>query len=501
MIDSRTPSIVSAQRWFRLHGPRRDLGGIAVALVGVAILTTAMVPLRHHMSPATPALVLVLPVALGAVVGGFRAGSIGVVVGFLASDFFFVPPYDTIQIGAARNWVALFVYVLVVVLIARLVAYLRETQLEAQRHAEATQRILDLSDALISDRPFKEFLRRVTSTFLEAFDLQSVVLLLPVGNILEVASTAGAELTVDELSDIIPTTSAPRRPSAVHLVRGSTVIVPLSTTAGPLGLLALVGTTLQEYDRGLFQTYANQVALALERAQLREKAIKSQLFEEVDRWRDALIGAVSHDLRTPLAVIKAAVSDLLNPDIALDEAARTELLRFIEGQSDRLSRLVVNILDMTRIRAGSLQPTITPTPVVDLLAAALASLPKEIETRVDSRLSDEHVVAVDHVLIAQVLANLLDNADRHAIDGSPIEVLAASVGAKIEISVLDHGPGIAAEDRDRIFDMFNRVSGAGRAGLGLTIAKAFVEAHGGTIVAENVPGGGAKFTFWVPAAP
>jgi two-component system sensor histidine kinase KdpD len=213
------------------------------------------------------------------------------------------------------------------------------------------------------------------------------------------------------------------------------------------------------------------------------------------------MGAVSHDLRTPLTVIKAAVENLRDPSIELDPTARGELLQFVEEQSDRLERLVVNILDMTRIRAGALTPRIAPVPVATLLAEALASLPPGIGRRVVSHLGvDDPVVAADHVLISQVLANYLDNADRHTQDASVIEVSARTLEASVEVRVVDHGPGVAPGDRDRIFDMFSRVSGAGRAGLGLAIAKAFVEAHGGVVGVADAPGGGACFTFTIARA-
>ncbi|HWD24638.1 MAG TPA: ATP-binding protein [Acidimicrobiales bacterium] len=480
-------------------GWRRSVIGGVVAVIGVVAVTAAMLPLRGHVDTATTALVMVLPVLTAVVVSGFVGGIVAIVAGFFASDLLFVPPYDTIQIRAAQDWTTLIVYVLAMVVVARLVDHLRTTQIEARRHEQVIRRIFDMSEALIRDRPFDEFLGKVTSTFLEAFELRSVAMLLPVGPALEVVSTAGVELSPDELADLTPAPGALRRPAAVHVVRGTTVIVPLSTAAGPLGLLALVGAKLPRFDGALLQTYANQVALALERAQLREQAFKSQLLEEVDRLRDALVGAVSHDLRTPLAVIKAAVSHLLSPEVTLDDSARGEMLRHIDDQTDRLTRLIVNVLDMTRIRAGALTPRIEAITVADLLAEALAALPPEISARVVADIPDPvQVASVDHVLISQAIANLLDNADRHAPGDTPITVAASADDGAIRFSVSDRGPGVPFEDRDRIFDMFNRVSGAGRAGLGLAIAKAFIQAHGGAIEVANIAQGGACFTFEVP---
>jgi len=219
-----------------------------------------------------------------------------------------------------------------------------------------------------------------------------------------------------------------------------------------------------------------------------------------------LMGAVSHDLRTPLASIKASVSDLRDAGLELSASDRAELLELVETQSDRLARLVTNLLDMTRIEAGTLVLRRQPASVPDLLEEALAALEPAIgSVRIERELPPGlPLVDVDHVLVAQVLANLLDNAIRHTPAGGCVVVAACLTGESgeiIEISVTDHGPGIAADDRERVFQMYNRVSGGGRAGLGLAIVKSFVEAHGQTIRVEDSPGGGARFVFAVQASP
>lgn len=475
---------------------RRDLLGIGAAIIGLAVLSAAMLPLRGHMTVATPALVLVLPVLAGSIVGGRVAGVAAVALGFLVFDFIFIPPYYTLGITAGQDWVALGVYFVVMVIVARLVAHLRGAELEARHHEEFTRGLLDLSNSLISDRPLEEFLHLVTTTFLEAFEPRSVALLLPEQGALTVVATAGEPLSDAELAVILPQASGLQGPSAVHLSTGASAVVPLSTSAGPLGLIALQGADLRGYDSSLIQTYANQAALAIERAQLREQAVRTQLLEEVDRWRDALVGAVSHDLRTPLAVIKAAVSDLRDVDIDLEDVAREELLALIEEQSDRLARLVVNLLDMTRIRAGALTPRLETVSVSDLVVEALAALPFEIQDRTVTKFDPPGPLVVgDHVLLARVLANLLENADRHGPPGTPIEIEACRLGGEVEVSVIDHGPGVAPEERERIFDMYSHVNGAGRAGLGLAIARAFVEAHGGSIAVTNRSDGEARFSI------
>ncbi len=230
--------------------------------------------------------------------------------------------------------------------------------------------------------------------------------------------------------------------------------------------------------------------------------MKTGVLEEVDRWRQALMGAVSHDLRTPLASIKASVSDLRDPHVVLNDADAAELLELVDAQTDRLSRLVTNLLDMTRIQSGTLTLRRTQVTVLELLDAAIGGLAGSLgEVPVRRELpADLPMVEVDHVLVVEVLANLLDNAARHSPAEACVVVSARSGGSgAVEVAVSDRGPGVPVAERDRVFQMFNRVSGGGRAGLGLAIVKAFVEAHGQTIRVEDEVGGGARFVFSLPA--
>jgi two-component system sensor histidine kinase KdpD len=234
--------------------------------------------------------------------------------------------------------------------------------------------------------------------------------------------------------------------------------------------------------------------------------LRTRLLEEIDRWRGAMMGAVSHDLRTPLASVKAAVSSLRQEGPALSDDDRAELLELIELQSDRLARLVTNLLDMTRIESGALavRPTLIPfDELVDEALAAVNGLVPRSRVQVEPA-SDLPLLEIDHVLMGQVLANLLENAARLCPDQSPIRIAALQIEDAavplVEISVTDEGPGIAAEERDRVFEMFSQKGGGARSGLGLAIAKAFVEAHGGTIWVDPEVRRGARVVFTVPAA-
>ena len=278
--------------------------------------------------------------------------------------------------------------------------------------------------------------------------------------------------------------------------------VALTAAGRPVGILAMRGAPASEADRALLRTFANHAALALERAQLREQALRSELLEEVDRLRHALMGAVSHDLRTPLATMKVAATTLLDPELPVSDNDAHELYGLIDTETDRLTRLVTSLLDMTRFDAGVLEVRRGPTSLrdvaaesVDALRSALGDRPVRMD--IPDSLPD---VDADQLLVAQVLANLLDNANRHAPPDSLITVAGNVRGGRVAVSVTDTGPGVPAAEHEAVFNRFVRFDTGGRAGLGLTIAKTFVEAHGERIWVEDVPGGGARFVFTLPLA-
>jgi two-component system sensor histidine kinase KdpD len=255
----------------------------------------------------------------------------------------------------------------------------------------------------------------------------------------------------------------------------------------------------------LLGTFANQAALAVDRARLRDQAVRTRLLEEIDRWRSALMGAVSHDLRTPLASVKTAVSSLRRTDVELGAHDRAELLELIEEQADRLARLVTNLLDMTRIESGALELRPVAIAFDELVAEALGML-GEMADRGRIRIDvpdDLALLHIDHVLISQVVANLVENAERLSPEDGIIRISArpspTAPSTKVEISVGDQGPGIAPDERERVFEMFSQNGGGGRAGLGLAIAKAFVEAHGGLIWIDPDVDRGARVVFTVPS--
>jgi two-component system sensor histidine kinase KdpD len=486
---------------------QRTALGIAITLATLVALLLVLLPFRSHLSTAIPALVFVLPALIGVVIGGYTAGVVGALGGFLLYDYYFLPPYNTLTVRSPQNWIALAVYVAVVLIAAQVVAQLRRAREEALRRTEESVRLYELSQALIGDLTLGELLQHIADTVQAVFSPRWTALLVPSdsgrGQVIEVAATAGEALDQTEVASL---TASDGRTRSLGLEGGGPrrVSVALAVSERPVGLLVLQDVALEGPERRRLGIFANQAALAIDRARLRDEALRARLLEEIDQWRSALMGAASHDLRTPLASIKTAVSSLRQAGDRLGPEDQAELLQLIELQSDRLARLVTNLLDMTRIESGALELRPAPMPFDELVAEALASLgdivgPERIQVDAPSELPLLHI---DHVLICQVLANVLENADRLAPGTSLIRVQArvapGSGSSRVEIAVSDEGPGIAPADRERVFEMFSQMGGGGRAGLGLAIAKAFVEAHGGLIWIDPDVDRGARVVFTVP---
>jgi two-component system sensor histidine kinase KdpD len=500
------------------------IGG-AIAAGSIVGLSALMVPFRSHLSLATPALVLVVPVVLGVAIGGLAVGMFAVAAGFIVYDWLFIPPYYSLTVGAADNWIPLGVYAVVMLVVARVFAFLQDARAEARRHEADTQRMFALTDRLIGDKPLTELLELVVGTIQGSFSPLWVALLLPEdpeGGNLAIAATAGAPIPDDVRAALVPT-GGQLQSLGTGLRGGLTRLVLIAATR-PVGLLVLSKAVLTEHDWALLRTYANQAALAVDHARLREQARRTALLEAVDQLRGALMRAVSHDLRTPLASVKTAVSTLRRPDLELAADDRAGLLELIEQQSDALARLVTNLLDMTRIESGSLRPDVQVCALSDVVEDAITALGTIAGSdRVDVNLSPHlPLIAVDQTLITQVVANLLDNGLRHSPPTASVEIGARVVerrgadgatnqhngagdaptsgGCAVELFVTDRGPGVPRTDRERVFELFNRSSGGERAGLGLAIARSFVEAHGERIWVEDGPEGGARFVLTVPTA-
>jgi two-component system sensor histidine kinase KdpD len=282
---------------------------------------------------------------------------------------------------------------------------------------------------------------------------------------------------------------------------GETVVGALVVVAGGPGSLGF-----GEAERRVLATFANQAALAVEQGQRDEERHHAEALVETDRLRTALLNSVSHDLRTPLASIKASASSLLDEEVSWDAEQRREFLTTIDTEADRLTRLVHNLLDMSRIEAGALDPRPVETSVADLVGPVVRRARQRTRQRVDADVPDNlPAVLVDPVRADQLLTNLLDNARVYAARG-PVAVVArpGSAAGEVEIRVIDHGPGIPGPERERVFDQFYRLKAGGKrpggTGMGLAICRGIARAHGGRLWVETTPGGGSTFVLTLPVA-
>ena len=482
---------------------KRTITGTAAALATMAALTVAMLPLRGSLSVATMALILVVPVVIGVVVGGFLAGVLSVVAGFLVYDFFFIPPYRTLSVGEPQNWAALGVYIVVMLPVARVVAGMNATRARERRQGQELRELFSVSGLLLEDKPLEDLLPAIVVTLADVFGARQVALLLPKAGRLEVAATAGEPLSLEQLRRAMSTPGAPGSVGGRIGEQGDLLLLALTAAGRPVGLLALSGQAVGQNEREPLLLFANQIALAVERAQLREQALRTRLTEEMAQLAKTLVAAVAHDLRAPLSSIKASSSTLSDPDLDLTPQARQHLAKLIDVQADRLADLVTNLLDMSRIQAGVLEPRRSLTRVADLVARVSADLGPALQGHaLTTQIADNlPPVDVDITLISRVLTNLVQNAIRYSPKGAPVTISARlSQPGTVEVSVTDQGPGISPSRRDEIFMLFVRRADDAGAGLGLTIAKTFIEAHGQRIWVEEAPGGGARFCFTLPAA-
>jgi two-component system sensor histidine kinase KdpD len=477
--------------------------GVLGSLALTALLTLLMLPIRARLDAATSGLVLVIPVVVGVSIGGWIAGVVSVAVGFLTYDFFFIRPYTTLVVSSYQDWITLVVYVAVMLVVARVVSDLHQTRLQARDQTTETHQLLEVSDLLIGDKPLDELLAVVVDTVQRQFRLTSAAVLLPSGDRLSVAALAGQPLPTqaigNDLAEVVP--------SSRMAVAGRSGLrtVSLATAERPIGVLLISGPALLPSEQRLLTTYANHAALAVERAQLREQALRIRVLAQVDSWRRALLGSVAHDLRTPLASIKAALSDLGDASITLSPGDRQELLATAEDETDRLTRLVKNLLDLYRIEAGTKRLVLERVAVDELVDEAIGAMRGHLEglaltVKVESSLR----VMVDRALIVRVLVNLLENAVRHTPKGTPVTIRGRRSNAWAELQVVDQGPGVSPA---RLATLLKGTPEAGarsgsmeQGGVGLAICQAFVSANGGRISAAAGPQGGLQLNLLLPVA-
>ena len=502
------------------------LGWSGVSLAALAAMTVVLVPLRERLGLLDIGLFYLLYVVVVAARWGWGAGILASLEAYLVLDYFFVPPLHDIVMGKAANIIGLLTFLGVAVLTNSVLAQARASTDTARRQRREMAMLNDLSRLIITEPSITAILAALCARVRETFNADAVRLLLPgadglvpvasCGNTVSVeASLAEQRAAHDAFTRGQPAYLGTRtRRRGLRLIRSENecmpvAFVPLRAGSDLVGLLQVAGwpatQSIDEDEIRLLEAFADEAALAVDRDRMMRRVTHAEALEETARLQAALLGAVSHDLRTPLASIKWSVSSLLAPDMSWDDATRQEFLTAIDEETDRLTGLIKNLLDLSRIEAGALRPQMAWHDLREFLETTVSRLARTFTThRLIADAPDTPIESrFDYVQIGQVLANLVENATNFAPAGTEIRVGARQRDGAIEWAVEDEGPGIPIADRARVFEKFYRRGQASEratgTGLGLAICKGIVEAHGGRIAVEDAPGGGARVVFRLPA--
>jgi two-component system sensor histidine kinase KdpD len=449
-------------------GARRALSGVLVALVGLPLLTFLLALARHHLSLTDDLLIYLVAVVALAVLGGFWPAVLAAAAASLLLNWYFAPPLHTFTIEKPDNLLALLLFVTVAVAVSSVVHLAASRAGQAARSREEASQLLTLAQTVLggADTPAAVLDHLVRTLGGRAELLEQIS-----GRWARIAASGDA-----------PAGAAITRVN----VRAS---LALEVSGQPARITP-----------GLLAGFAAQAAAALDRERLRTQAAQAEVLAEGNRMRTALLAAVSHDLRTPLASIKASVSSLRQTDIAWTEADEAALLATIEENADRLDGLIGNLLDMSRLHTGSLQPFLRPITIDEVAPIALRGLdaPASLRLEVPDGMA---MVLADPGLLERVLANLFSNALYHSPSAKPPALQAYRHADVVVLEVIDHGPGVPDKLKDRIFEPFQRFDDRKvGVGLGLAVAKGFTEAMGGAIVAADTPGGGLTVRITLPVA-
>lgn len=505
------------------------LRSLAAALIAVAILTLGMLPFRDQLGVLNVLLFYLLLTFILALTLGLWPAVLSAVLGFLIFDFAFIPPYVTFTVASPDHVLALFVYLGVAIVTARLVSSVRARTEEALRESRRTAMLAELNAALIGDVTLDAILARIAERVVTVYGAAGCRVLVPDGDgelVVGASHPPSLPPAVDRTGLSLAEWAVEHRQPVGRSARGRRIVgrqlplaaaekgkrsdvlyLPILTPERVAGVLEVIGRpgagAFHAEDERLLMTFVDQAALALERARLSEEAAQAAVLAKSDELKSALLAAVSHDLRTPLASIKASATSLLDDSVDWDRAARRDFLEAIDEETDRLTLMVSNLLDLSRIEGGALRPQKDWYDLDELIGDVRARLSARTETHPLSVAveSDLPLLQFDYVEIAQVLLNLIENALKYTPPGTPIAISARRVPGLVEVAVHDDGPGIPRHQQARLFEKFYRGqpdTGAPGAGIGLAIAKGLVEAHGGTIAVESVPGAGTTFRFTLP---
>jgi two-component system sensor histidine kinase KdpD len=468
---SRTPTRPTLTRRSGV-APRRKRLGWVLGIVALPIVTLLLVPLRGDIELSTVLLAYLTIVVAAAAIGGAGPGVVTALAAFLLENFYFVPPHHTFEIHGAENVVSLVGFLAFAATISVLVNRLARRNREVDRVRAEAEALARTAGTLAIDA---DTLPGLIDNIRTIFGLDAVALLEREGGGWLAVAASGS--------------NPPQSPDGGDVLR-----VDDDT------LIVVRGSALDVEDRSLLAAFAGQAASVLETRRLRRDAAAAANLAQADSMRTGLLRAVSHDLRTPLAGIKASVTSLLQDDVQFDAAQERDFLEVIDEECDRLTRLVENLLDASRLQAGVVTVHNVPVLLDDVVATALASI-EGTERRIEVELPrDLPSLRVDPDLLERILANIVANALRHSPEGSPVRVTAGVVADRVELLVIDRGPGIPASKRAAVLRPFQRLGdGAeGGIGLGLSIVHGFTELLGGDLRLEDTPGGGLTVVVSLP---
>ena len=472
--------------WGDSLSTRRRLLGFVLALVLPPVMT-AILSVSDVVNLSTDMLTFLLGVVVVSLVGGLWPAMLMAVVGTVWLNFFFTPPVRTFTISEPNNVLALAIFIVVAAMVSSVVDRAARRTRQAASSAAESETLATLAGTVLrGETALPALLDRVR----ESFGMTGVALLERQSAVDEDGTTrtdhAGPWIELGRAGD--PTCCRPEEGDAEVPARDDLVLV-------------LQGRELAAEERRMVGAFADHAAALVDRARLSKQAAEVKPLAEADKLRTALLRAVGHDLRSPLASAKASVTSLRSTDVDWTPGERAELLSTADESLDRLTKLVDNLLDMSRLQAGALSVFNRPTALDEVMPGVLADLPAgQVLVDIPDTLP---LASADPALLERVVANLVANAVRHSPPGRPPLLSGSALGDTVELRVVDRGPGIPRADRDRVFAPFQRLGDTDNStgvGLGLALSRGLTEAMGGTLTPEDTPGGGLTMVISLPAA-
>ncbi|MBK8574494.1 MAG: DUF4118 domain-containing protein [Elusimicrobia bacterium] len=467
----------------------------AVFVVGVA--TGACFGLIRFFDPTNLAMIYLLATLAVSARGRRGPAVLAASLSVLCFDYFFVPPRFTFQVSNIQYLWTFGVLILTAIVTSTLTLRLK-AEAESAREGQRRMAIMNaLTEKLVTARDEADIARISSAHLADVFSCPASVLV----------PDPNGRLPLDGLSDKERGTAQWVHDSGQSAGRGTETLpeaqaffIPLRGVETPAGVLRLEALLTDRGQRQLLDSYAHQIGLSLEVARLAESARRAEAAAENERLRSSLLSLVSHDLRTPLTAILGSADVLLEREDLSRNRPVQSLLQNIQSETERLSRLISNLLEAQRLESGAYQAVKERCPLEEVVGTVLERCSKIIlsrNVRVDLP-EDIPLIPMDHLLMEQVFQNLLENAIHYSPQGSPLNISARAKGGEVEISVADQGPGIKESDLEAVFEKFYKGSASSGSGLGLAICRAIVKVHGGRIWAENGPGGGAVFRLTLP---